>query len=179
MVWLKPDAASIAEQLKREFGSMVELTVGFKRFPEVPPFVPVPQALEAGDSLPMIRVTCEVDATHLHGGDAIAGRVVMRNTGDSDVEATGSAGTGCLCRPGTLEAVGGYSGLIADVGHVLHLRPGASQTLPFIVGTASSEPGAGYVVPAGRYEVVVPVGLEVEGRGAVRILARHCFIEVA
>ena len=53
---------------------MVDVTVGFKRFPEVPSSVPVPAALETSDSLPMVRVTCEVDATHLHGGDAVAGR---------------------------------------------------------------------------------------------------------
>jgi len=62
---------------------------------------------------------------------------------------------------------------------VFHISPGGSETLDFIVGTASLEPGADYVVQPGRYEVVVPVDLEVNGGpGPVRILARGCFIEV-
>jgi hypothetical protein len=69
---------------------------------------------------------------------------------------------------------------VGDAGHVFHISPGGSETLNFVVGTASCEPGAGYVVWPGRYEVIVPVDLVVEGgRGAARILARDCFIEVS
>jgi hypothetical protein len=179
VVSLKPNAVSIAEELNREFGSMVEITVGFKAFPEGTSRVPVSHALEARGSFPAIRATCEVDAARLRGGDAVTGKVIMQNIGYSDIEVSGSGSAGWMCRPGTLEVVGGYSGLIADAGRVFHISPGGSETLNFIVGTASCEPGAGYVVQPGRYEVVVPVDLVVEGgQGAAPILARDCFVEV-
>jgi hypothetical protein len=56
---------------------------------------------------------------------------------------------------------------VGDAGHVFHISPGGSETLNFVVGTASCEPGAGYVVWPGRYEVIVLVDLVVEGGGAL------------
>jgi hypothetical protein len=179
VVRLKPNAVPIAEELSRDFGSMVEITVGFKAFPEGTYRVSLPPALQAHGSLPTIRATCELDAARLHGGDAVTGKVAMQNIGYSDIEVSASANAGWLCRPGTLQVVGGYSGLIADAGHEFHISPGGSETLNFVAGSASCEPGAGYVVEPGRYEVIVPVDLAVGGgQGAARILARDCFVEV-
>ena len=180
VVHLKPDAVSVAAELNREFGSLVEITVGFKAFPGGDRAgSPSPRTLEGRASLPGIGATCQVDEARLPGGGSGSGKAVIRNTGHSPVEGSGSAGAGCLCRPGTLVIAGSYSGAIAGVGRVFHISPGGSETLDFIVGTASLEPGADYVVQPGRYEVVVPVDLEVNGGpGPVRILARGCFIEV-
>jgi hypothetical protein len=179
VVRLKPDAVSIAEDLLREFGGMIEISVGFKDFPAGTSHVQLPHTLQSRGSPAPIRATCEVDATVLRSGAAASGKVAIQNTGNSPIRVSASAGAGWLCRPGTLDIVGGYSGFIADAGHLFNIGPGGSETLNFVVGTASSEPGAGYLVPPGQYEVLVPVELEVEGgQGTALLLARDCFIEV-
>lgn len=178
-VRLKPDAVSIAEELRKDFGGMIDITVGFKGFPEGTSRIPAPHTLEARGSLPAIRATCQAGAAHLPQGDAVTGQVILQNAGRSSIEVSGSAAAGWLCRPGTLEVAGGYSGLIADAGHVLRISPGGNATLNFIVGTASCEPGTGYVVRPSRYEVIVPVDLAAKGtQDTARILARDCFVEV-
>lgn len=179
VVYLKPYAASTAEELKAEFGSLVEITVGFKSFPERRLRVTGPRALEERGTLPDLRVTCKAQATTLQAGDAVTGKIVMRNTGPTDIEGSGSGSTGWLCRPGTLTPSGGYSGAIADAGHMFRITPGNSETLNFISGTASCEPSEEFVIQPGTYELVVPVEMQIgTDRIGVTILARNCFITV-
>lgn len=177
-VHLKPSAVATAEDLKREFGNMVDITLGFKSFPDGVLRIPVPEALRAKGSVPDLHATCHVDRGQVLGGDTVTGRVVMRNAGKTDIEISAAAAVGWLCLPRTLKIVGGNSGFVANAGRKFQIIPGDSDTLPFVVGTASCEPGTEYVVPAGPYEVVVSVRLQVGGRDDFHLLARDCFIEV-
>lgn len=177
-VHLQASAVSIAEELYREFGNGVDLKVGFKSFPDGTLLRPAP-VLEERGSLPSIYVECALEADFMRGGDELRGEVVIHNSGASHVDIYGAAGGSWLCRSGTLQVVGGYTGWMAPVLQMLSIGPRASETMSFRLGTASCEPGPGYVVSIGRYEVVAPIELRMKsGEDTASLLARDCFIEV-
>ena len=182
VVRLTPDATSIAEKLKREFGDTVSITVGFKPFPlgDAHPAQLSLEPSEAGERQLGLRVTCELTNTRIPRGDSITGQLVILNCGSAKAEFSAAASVGCLCVPGTLDVVGGYSGAIAGVERVIELAVGSTTSLNFIVGTASCEANDQYVVGPGTYEVVVPlsVGNAGSGRNPVRLLVRDCFVTV-
>lgn len=183
VVRLTPNAAPIAEELKREFGDRVSITVGFKPFP-LGDTHPAPLSLEpseAGEGQLGLRVTCELTNTRIPRGDSITGQLVILNCGSAKAEFSAAASVGCLCMPGTLDVVGGYSGAIAGVERAIELAAGGVTSLNFIVGTASCEANDQYVVGPGTYEVVVPLSMENAGSGRdpVRLLVRDCFVTVA
>jgi hypothetical protein len=182
VVRLNPDAAPIAEELKREFGDTVSITVGFKPFPlgDAHP-APLPlEPSEAGERQLGLRVTCELADTRIPRGASVTGQLVILNCGSVTARFSASASAGWLCVPGTLDVVGGYSGAIAAGARVIELAVGGSTSLNFIVGTASCAADDQYVVGPGIYEVVVPLSVRDAGgeRDPVRLLVRDCFVTV-
>jgi hypothetical protein len=182
VIRLNPDAVPIAEELKREFGDMVSITVGFKPFPPADAHpAPLPlEPSEAGERQLGLHVTCELADTRIPRGGSVTGQLVMLNRGSATARFSVSASVGCLCVPGTLDVVGGYSGAIAGVERVIELEAGGVTSLNFIVGTASCEANDQYAVGSGTYEVVVPLSVGDAGnwRDPVHLLARGCFVTV-
>ncbi len=182
VVRLTPDATPIAEELKREFGDVVSITVGFKPFPlgDAPP---APLSLEPSEAeeRPLgLRVTCEITDRQIPRGDFITGQLVLLNCGRAQAEFSAAASVGWLCVPGTLDVVGGYSGAIAAGERVIELAGGRVTSLNFIVGTASYEANDQYAVGSGTYEVVVPLSVRDTGSGRdpVHLLVRGCSVTV-
>jgi hypothetical protein len=182
VVRLNPSAASIAGELKREFGDSVSITVGFKPFPfgdaHLAPLSLEPS--EAGKPGLPLRITCEITDTRIRPGDSTTGRLLILNRGSARVEFFAAASVGWLCVPGTLDVVGGYSGAMAAVERAIELDASGITSLNFIVGTASCEVNDRYVVKAGTYEVVVPLSVWDAGstRNPIRLLVRDCFVTV-
>ena len=81
-------------------------------------------------------------------------------------ELTGSLGgsAGGLRRPGSTLVVGGHWGPCApEAARSSRGAPENTASNWWSTGTASCEPGPDYQVPAGRYEVVVPLDLDISG----------------
>jgi hypothetical protein len=168
-VALRADQEDVASELASRYGSAVELRVGFFSFPDrrrrrrprQPPAGPVleEQALEG------LEMSVEVDQEVLEAGDDGRGRLILRNSSPERIGPldTGQPLVGSLLNS-SLETVGGYSGAIAGTGRTIDLAPGASASLWFIFGTASTREDLGYVVPPGQYWLKVQLGLH-HGRG--------------
>ena len=181
VVRLIPDAMLIAEELKREFGNAVSITVGFKPFPVGSVnFGPVPlEPSGAARWWSAMRVTCEVATALIPPGDSATGKLVILNRGSVKVNFSAAVSVGWLCAPGTLDVVGGYSGAIAAGMRAIELDAGEVTSLNFVVGTASCEANDHYVVESGTYDVVVPLSIwEAGARDPDRLLIRDCFITV-
>lgn len=76
---------------------------------------------------------------------------------------------------------GAFVGGVAAVGRTVRLEPGATQEFGLTIGTASCLPDTSYVVPPGRYEVIVPVPFNQGGTSPTvrpRLVARGARITV-
>jgi hypothetical protein len=173
-VRLFPDDLPLAEELVREFGDAIHVRVGFKAFPS--------GETDAGESIARginemprefrgIRVSLESRELTIRSGKTGHGEVVVRNTGPGALAGALGGAYGWLRRPGTPLIVGGHLGWIAGVGRRFPENPGESVNVGFTVGTFSCEPGPGYCVPAGRYEVVAQLNLKALGDEAWTTLA--------
>lgn len=181
VVRLAPNAALIAEELKREFGDEVSITVGFKPFP--PGGVNFgPVLLEPSDQAgwwSSMRITCEIADSVVARGDSTTGQLVVLNHGGEMLRFLAGVSAGWLCVPGTLDVVGGYSGAISGGLRLIGLAPGETTSLSFIIGTASCQPDDEYVVESGAYDVAVPLSIcEAGAPDPDRLLIRGCSVTV-
>jgi len=181
VVRLTPDSALVAEELVREFGDSVSITVGFKPFPSgsVDPGHLPPETAGAARWRSAMRFTCEVADPLIPSGDSTRGRLTILNCGDAPVEFDAGVNVGWLCVPGTLDVVGGYSGAMSPGGRVVKLDTGGVASFNFIVGTASCEADNRYVVEPGSYDVAVP--LSISRRGSLdrdHLIIQGCSVRV-
>jgi hypothetical protein len=154
LVGLRADQENLASELAARYGSAVELRVGAFPFPDRgrgQPRPPVRPTL-AERTFEGLEMRVEVDQEVLAAGDDGHGRLVLRNSGSERIGPLGSGQplTGSLLNA-SLEAVGGYSGMIAGTGLIVDLAPGRSASIPVLYGTASTRADLGYVVPPGTY----------------------------
>lgn len=162
-VHLAPWAADAAEDLRRQFGSDVELTVGFLPYPPGRP-VP-PRRRRAPGQLPDLLDPREVAAAldgpaTVSSGRTLHHRLSVRNLAASDLQvATGGHVTASVVDPRTGETVGGFSGARTLPLKVFRVIPGATVQIPLLIGTASSAPRLGYTVPAGEWGIQVTLEL--------------------
>jgi hypothetical protein len=168
-VALRADQEHVARELASRYGSAVELQVGFFSFPDRRRSRR-PRQPHAGPALDEqtiegLEMSVEVDQNVLEAGEDGRGRLVLRNSSPERIGPLGSGQplVGSLLNS-SLEIVGGYSGAIAGTGRTIDLAPGASASLWFIFGTASTREDLGYVVPPGRYWLKVQLRLH-HGRG--------------
>lgn len=161
-VRLRADQEQVASELAARYGSAVQLRVGFFGYPEhrrrrpQPPAGPVlkEQAFEG------LEMSVEVDQEVLEVGDDGHARLVLHNSSPERIGplSSGQPLVGSLLNS-SLEAVGGYSGLVAGTGRTIDLAPGATATVGVIFGTASTREDLGYVLPPGRYWLKVQMRL--------------------
>jgi hypothetical protein len=153
---LRADAEDLARDLVEHYGDRVSVSVGRFRYPDRSPArmqSPCPEPPAASD--PPLHAEAVVDAAPTAPGGWGSGVVHLRNDGADPVSFTSGTATGLLIAGG--RTLGVYEGALNASGITVDLSPGGETTVPFVFGSASCEPSAGYAVPAGAYDLVIPV----------------------
>jgi hypothetical protein len=152
---LAPWAASTAEELHRQFGDDVDLTVGALpyppgRQPQRPPATDQPPGLLNPDEM-----AAELDGPAVvRSGHTLQHGLLLRNlTGRAFQIATNGQLTATVVDPVTGEAVGGFVGFQTLPRIIFGLVPGKTTRIPLLIGTASLTPKLGYAVPAGTWGI--------------------------
>ena len=168
-VRLEPWAAATAEELHRQFGDDVELTVGALAYPpgRQPPPRPAPDPPPG--LLDPREITAELDgpAAVRSGHTLCHGLLVGNLTRQELTIATNGQVTAVVVDPRTGQAVGGYAGFQTLAGIFFRVAAGATERIPLLIGTASFTPELGYILPPGSWGIQVPLDL------APDILTRH------
>jgi hypothetical protein len=149
---------ALAGELVDRYGDAVELTVGVLPYPierasavcDDPGGIDPPAGLELAVVPPSAPLV-------LGGVQPSSFEVALANVGNSPIQfLTGTAIGTILDTNGNV--VGSSANIaLADVGVSVDLAPGATTTLPGVVGTASCDPRLGYVLPPGDYLLVATV----------------------
>jgi hypothetical protein len=154
-VRLEPWAADVAEQLHRQFGDDVELTVGLLPYPPGRP--PRPRRHSAPGDLPALldpdEVTVTLDEIALvSSGHTLHHHLTVHSLIGSELLLTNGRGA-AVVDPQTGETVGGFSGLQTLSLKFFRVSPGGSTRIPLLIGTASSRPELGYAIPPGEWGI--------------------------
>jgi hypothetical protein len=168
-ITVAPWAATTAEELHRQFGDDVELTVGALAYPpgRQPPPRPAPDPPPG--LLDPREITAELDgpAAVRSGHTLCHGLLVGNLTRQELTIATNGQVTAVVVDPRTGQAVGGYAGFQTLAGIFFRVAAGATERIPLLIGTASFTPELGYILPPGSWGIQVPLDL------APGILTRH------
>ena len=154
-VVLAPWAAHVAEELHRQFGDDIELTVGILRYPsDSRP----PRPSVTGTVPPLLdprEITAElVGPAVVSSGHTLHHDLLLRNLTDSELQiATNGHVTAAVVDPRTGEVVGGFAGWQTQPLIFFRVAPGAAEQVPLLVGTASFTPRIGYAVPPGDWGI--------------------------
>jgi hypothetical protein len=148
-------AAATAEELHRQFGDDVELTVGALPFPpgRLPPPGPDPGPL--AELLNPDEVTAELDgpAVVSSGHSLQHGLLLGNHTGRELHIATNGQVTAIVVDPQSGEIVGGFAGPQALPLVIFRIPPGQTERVPLLVGTASFTARLGYAIPPGQWGI--------------------------
>jgi hypothetical protein len=152
---LEPWAADVAEQLHRQFGDDVELTVGLLPYPPGRPAHPRQQS--APGDLPALldpdEVTVTLDEIALvSSGHTLHHHLTVHSLIGSELLLTSGRVT-AVVDPQTGETVGGFSGAQTLSLKFFRVSPGGSTSIPLLIGTASSRPQLGYAIPPGEWGI--------------------------
>ena len=173
-IHLTPWAADAAEELHRQFGDDVELTVGFLPYPPgrqgrrrrspgaTPPDLP--------DLLDPHAVMAALDGPAVvSSGHALHHHLTLHNLTGSELQiATNGGVTAVVVDPQTGETVGGFSGMQTLPLKVFRAISGGNVRIPLLIGTASSRPRLGYTVPPGEWGIQVTLTLGPDPRSSPR-----------
>lgn len=159
-VALGATAESLAAEWHRRYGDALRITVGNLPYPPTTEPWPVVEAPRSTTTLAGVELRVVLDAPDVATGENLEGRLVLSNRSDTPVPIqSGQPLVGVVVRPGTDEVVGCFSGAVAGTGWSAVLSPGDEASLRVVVGTASCRLDAGYLLPPGTYEAVVPLRL--------------------
>jgi hypothetical protein len=161
MIRLAAWATGTAEELHRQFGDSVDLTVGALPYPpgRQPPRRPVPRELP--DFLDPEEAAAELDGPAIvRSGDALThGLLLINHTGEDLQIATNGHVTADVVDPETGETVGGFSGPQRLPLIRFRVAPGQTERIPLLIGTDSVMPELGYAIPAGDWGLQVTLKL--------------------
>jgi len=165
-------AADAAEELHRQFGGDVELTVGFLPYPPGRPVQPRPRraSRQIPDLLDPHEVTVALAGPAVvSSGHTLRHHLTVHNLTCSELQiATNGAVTAAVVDPQTGETVGGFSGAQTLPLRVFRPIPGGSVRIPLVIGTASLRSRLGYTVPPGEWGVQVTLTLGPDSRSSLR-----------
>jgi hypothetical protein len=170
---LEPWAADVAEQLHRQFGDDVELTVGLLPYPPGRPARPRRQSAPGDfpDLLDPDEVTVTLDEIALvSSGHTLHHHLTVHNLIASELLLTNGQGSAVVVDPQTGETVGGFSGLQTLSLKFFRVSPGGSTRIPLLIGTASSRPQLGYAIPPGEWGIQATLTLSESPRRRTPIL---------
>jgi hypothetical protein len=161
MIGLAPWAAATAEDLHQRFGEDVDLTVGAlpyppSRRPRRPPTTGQPAEL-----LDPQQVVAELDSPAIvKSGQTLQHGLLLDNRSGQELQiATNGGLTATVVDPATGEVVGGFAGFQTTGLVWFRVAPGARQRIPLLIGTASSTPRLGYMIPPGAWGIQVTLTL--------------------
>lgn len=162
---LAPTAAAIAEDLHGRFGDSVRLTVGCLPYPpgreSDRPFEQLTRPLPGELFGPQeAEVRLDGPATVRTGETLHHGLLVRNLTSRVLPIATNGTVTAVVVDPQTGQVVGGFAGAQTTQLIMFSVRPGNTERIPLLIGTASFRPDRGYTVPPGSWGVQVPLDLE-------------------
>jgi hypothetical protein len=148
-------AAATAAELHRQFGDDIKLTVGALPYPPGAQPRPRPATTPLPGLLDSREITAELDGPAVvRSGHTLRHSLLVRNLSGRDLQiATNGGVTAAVVDPQTGEVVGGFSGWQTAPLVIFRLAAGATEPIPLLIGTASSTPRLGYVVPAGEWGI--------------------------
>ncbi len=154
-------ATGTAEELHRQFGDNVDLTVGALPYPpgRQPQRSPVPG--QPPELLDPHEIAAELDGPAVvRSGETLRHGLLLRNlTGQGlQVETNGHV-TAIVVDPESGETVGGLSGPQLLPLIVFRVAPGQTERIPLLIGTDSTMPQLGYTIPAGNWGLQVTLRL--------------------
>ena len=168
-ITLAPWATTTAEELHRQFGDDVELTVGALPYPPGRQPRPLPAPAPPSSLLDPQEITAELDgpAVVRSGHTLRHGLQVGNLTRQELTIATNGQVTAVVVDPGTGQTVGGFAGFQTLPGVFFRVAAGTTERIPLLIGTASFTPELGYILPPGSWGIQVSLDL------APDILTRH------
>jgi hypothetical protein len=169
-IGLAPWAAATAAELRRQFGDDVELTVGALPYPPGPEPRTRPAATPTPSLLDPREITVELDGPAVvRSGHTLPHSLLVRNLSGRELQiATNGSVTAAVVDPQTGEVVGGFSGAQPAPLVIFRVAAGATEPIPLLIGTASSAPRLGYVVPAGEWGIQATLTLGPHPRDSPR-----------
>jgi hypothetical protein len=164
---LAPWAVTTAEELHRQFGDDVELRVGALPYPPGPEPRPRPVTTPLPDLLDSREITVELDGPAVvRSGHTLRHSLLVRNLSGRELQI--GPVTAVVVDPQTGEVVGGFSGWHTAALVIFRVAAGATEPIPLLIGTASSMPRLGYVVPAGEWGIQATLTLGPHPRDSPR-----------
>ncbi|MGI8695936.1 MAG: hypothetical protein ACR2JQ_04715 [Mycobacteriales bacterium] len=161
MVGLRGDAVDLAAELHDRFGDALALTVGQHAYPPDPSRVVQPQPGPVSTiDIPGLWARAVPDAQDLPAGPAITGVVELRNCSAGDLSFQTDQPLMGYLLDGTGDVAGVFTGVVVGTGLTVALRPAGHRSVAFQAGTASRDPSLGWVLPAGRYQLVVAIPVD-------------------
>jgi hypothetical protein len=160
-IGLAPWADATANELHRQFGDDVELTVGVFAYPPGSRPEGAHDAGEQAEPLDSREMAAELEGPAVvRSGHMLRHGLLLRNRTDQEIAiATNGQVTAEVVDPQTGEVVGGYSGPQQARMVVFRLEPGLTERVPLLISTASFTPRLGYAVPAGDWGIQVTLAL--------------------
>lgn len=164
-ITLAPTAVAIAQDLHRQFGGSVRLTVGCLPYP--PGRQPDPPRdhlirQPPGEMLGPEEAEVRLDGpATVRSGETLRHALLVRNlTGRVLPIATNGNLTAVVVDPQIGQVVGGFAGAQTMPLIMFPVAPGNTERIPLLIGTASFRPDLGYTVPPGSWGIQVPLDLE-------------------
>jgi hypothetical protein len=170
VIGLAPWAVATAQDLHRQFGDNVDLTVGGLPYP---PGRRPPRSHSIGrpaDLLDPHEMAAELDGpAAVSSGHTLQHGLLLHNRSDSEVQiATNGGLTAVVVDPQTGEVVGGFSGAQTLPLIVFRIPRGQTERVPLLIGTASFTPRLGYAVPPGEWGIQATLTLGADPRDSPR-----------
>jgi hypothetical protein len=172
---LAADQEKLAAQFLAQFGDAVELRVGNFSYPPLEDSINdgISSRRVEGAKLPLLptgefALALEDDIRVSSGGKAHGVLRFSNLSGTEVIIDTNGTLTAQVIDPRTGKGVGGFSSFQAMPLCKFVVPPGGTVTIPVLVGTTSSIWSLGYAIPAGNWEIEVPI--KIEDRGTFRSL---------
>lgn len=169
-IGLAPWAATAAEELHRQFGDDVKLTVGALPYPPGPQPRPRPATIPPPGLLDPREIAAELDGPAVVlSGHTLRHSLLLRNLSGRELQvATNGHVTAAVVDLQTGEVVGGFVGWQTAPLITFRVAAGATGRIPLLTGTASYTPRLGYVVPAGEWGIQATLTLGPDPRDSPR-----------
>ncbi len=159
-ICLAPHAERVAADLHAAYGDFVDLRLGALRYPADPDGEPLPQpdALPAADP-DEIGIALQAPSA-VRSGHTVTRPLLLTNRSDRPLTLhTNGRLTARIVDPATGTTVGGFSGMQNLPLVLVTAEPGATVTVPLVIGTASYQPQLGNRVPAGEWQLTAELRL--------------------
>ena len=160
-IHLSADAEPTAEQLHRNYGKFVSLSVGALAYPPTTDDYEPHQNSEPATTADPHELRAELDGPlSIKRGQTAVHHLHVTNLSNQSIEVhTNGQITTTIIDPATGKTVGGYWGYQNLPLIIFTAAPAETVRIPLLVGTASFQPTLGYTVPPGTWGLLAPLHL--------------------